>query len=140
VGQADLAGRGQGPAGLARLVSEQPAALGGRQQPSVDLVVVESAGGDQVVEVAGRLPQLAVAVADRGGRNPGQLLGVIVGCRQLRWVLAEYVDHDNGHRPHRAFGAGPPLGSAEPPVIPPAGRVARRDRLGGLIHEYAQVA
>jgi putative transposase len=40
-----------------------------------------------------------------------------------------------GHRPHRALGQAPPLGSAEPPVIPPAGKVTRRDRLGGLIHE-----
>ena len=66
---------------------------------------------------------------------------LIVGCRQqLQAVLAEYADHYNGHRPHRALGQAPPLGSAEPPVIPAAGRVARRDRLGGLIHEYAQVA
>jgi putative transposase len=37
---------------------------------------------------------------------------LIVGCRQLRSVLAEYVDHYNGHRPHRAWGRphhwGPP--------------------------------
>jgi putative transposase len=65
---------------------------------------------------------------------------LIVGCRQLRLVLAEYADPYNGHRPHRALGQAPPLGSAEPPVILPAGRVVRRDRLGGLIHEYAQVA
>jgi hypothetical protein len=38
-------------------------------------VVVEGAGGDQVVEVAGRLSQLPVALADRGGGDPGQLLG-----------------------------------------------------------------
>jgi hypothetical protein len=41
--------------------------------------------------------------------------------------------------PTPRLGAGPPLESAEPPVIP-AGRVARRDRLGGLIHEYTQLA
>jgi putative transposase len=29
---------------------------------------------------------------------------LIVGCRQLRWVLSEDADHDNGHRPHRALG------------------------------------
>jgi putative transposase len=63
-----------------------------------------------------------------------------LGCRQLRSVLAEYADHYNGHRPHRALGQAPPLGPAEPHVILPGGRVARRDRLGGLIHEYAQVA
>jgi putative transposase len=65
---------------------------------------------------------------------------LIFGCQQLRSVLAEYADHYNSHRPHRALGQAPPLGSAQPPVAMPAGRVARRDRLGGLIHEYAQVA
>jgi transposase InsO family protein len=65
---------------------------------------------------------------------------LIVGCRQLRSVLAEYADHYNGHRPHRALGQAPPLGPAEPVVLAPAGTIVRRDRLGGLIHEYAQVA
>jgi putative transposase len=65
---------------------------------------------------------------------------LIVGCRQLQTVLAEYVDHYNRHLPHRALGQTPPLGPGESAVVVPAGRVARRDRLGGLIHEYAQVA
>jgi hypothetical protein len=65
---------------------------------------------------------------------------LIFGCWQLVSVLAEYADHYNGHRPHRALEQAPPLGSTEPPVIPLAGKVARRDRLGGLIHEYAEVA
>jgi putative transposase len=65
---------------------------------------------------------------------------LIFGCQQLRSVLAEDADHYNSHRPHRALGQASPLGSAEPPVILPAGSVVRRDRLGGLIHEYAQVA
>jgi hypothetical protein len=43
----------------------------------------------------------------------------------------------NGHRPHRTLQQNPPAGR----VHPPGGvRVLRRDRLGGLIHEYAQVA
>jgi hypothetical protein len=29
---------------------------------------------------------------------------LIVGCRQLQSVLAEYADHYNEHRPHRALG------------------------------------
>jgi len=37
---------------------------------------------------------------------------LVVGGRQLPAVLAEYVDHYNGHRPHRALGrhhrSGPP--------------------------------
>src|SRR5215217_6131536 len=75
MGQADLAARGQGAAGLAGLLGQQPTALSRRKQPLVDLAGVEGAGGDQVVEVAGRLPQLAVALADRGGGDPGQFLG-----------------------------------------------------------------
>jgi putative transposase len=30
---------------------------------------------------------------------------LIFGCRQLRSVLAEYANHYNVHRPHRASGA-----------------------------------
>jgi putative transposase len=65
---------------------------------------------------------------------------LILGCWQLRSVLADYVDHYNGHRPHRALGQVPPLGPGVPVVVAPPGRIVRRDRLGGLIHEYAQVA
>jgi hypothetical protein len=78
-----------------------------------------------------------------------------VFCQALRWLallarssaakdaelpmLAEYADHYDRHRPHRALGQTPPLGPGESAVAVPAGRVARRDRLGGLIHQYAQV-
>jgi putative transposase len=65
---------------------------------------------------------------------------LIFGSWQLRSVLTEYADHYNRDRPHRALGQAAPLGPAEPPLVLPAGTVVRRDRLGGLIHEYAQVA
>jgi putative transposase len=65
---------------------------------------------------------------------------LIMGGRHLVSVLAEYADHYNVHRPHRALGQAPPLGPSEPAVVVPVGSGARRDRLGGLIHEYAQVA
>jgi putative transposase len=65
---------------------------------------------------------------------------LIVSRRHLRAVLAEYVAHDNGHRPHRALGQAPPLGPSERPICVLAPSVLRRDRLGGLIHEYTQVA
>src|SRR5215217_1455507 len=74
VGQADLAAGGQGALGLAGLISEQAAAFGRLEQALVDLVVVEGAGGDQVVEVAGGFPQLLVALALGGGGDPGQFL------------------------------------------------------------------
>jgi putative transposase len=65
---------------------------------------------------------------------------LIFGGWQLRLVVAQDADHDNLHRPHRGLGQVPPLGLGEPAVVVPAGRVVRQDRLGGLIHEYAQVA
>jgi transposase InsO family protein len=96
----------------------------------------------EVLRTPVRAPQ-ANAYAERWvGTVRRELLDrqLILGCRQLRSVLAEYVDHYNVHRPHRALGQAPPLGPAEPPVVLPAGSVTRRDRVGGLIHEYAQAA
>jgi putative transposase len=64
---------------------------------------------------------------------------LILGERHLHHVLTEYADHYNRHRPHRTLGQAPPSGRS----ISEAGRslyVLRRDRLGGLIHEYKQVA
>jgi putative transposase len=64
---------------------------------------------------------------------------LITGEGHLRRVLGEVAEHDSTARPHRARGLQPPLG---PPVQPPggAGPVCRRDRLGGLLHEYQRVA
>jgi putative transposase len=65
---------------------------------------------------------------------------MITGERHLRLVLGEYADHHNSHRPHRALQQEPPAGRADPPAEVSGMRVLRRDRLSGLIHEYAQVA
>jgi putative transposase len=103
---------------------------------------VFAAEGIEVLTTPVRAP-LANAYAERWVSTVRRELldrMLILGCQQLHAVLAEYVDHYNGHRPHRALGQAPPLGPAEPPVVLPAGSVARRDRVGGLIHEYAQAA
>ena len=65
---------------------------------------------------------------------------LVTGERHLRLVLSEYIDHYNQHRPHRTLQQNPPAGRAHPPAPDVSIRVLRRDRLGGLIHEYAQVA
>jgi putative transposase len=65
---------------------------------------------------------------------------LITGERHLRLVLSEYTEHYNVHRPHRALGQSLPAGRDHPPATDSNARVLRRDRLGGLIHEYAQVA
>jgi transposase InsO family protein len=103
---------------------------------------VFAAEGIRVLRTPVRAPR-ANAYAERWvGTVRRELLDrmLIVGCRQLRWVLAEHVDHYNGHRPHRALGQAPPLGPAVPVALAPPARIVRRDRLGGLIHEYRQAA
>jgi putative transposase len=65
---------------------------------------------------------------------------LITGERHLRLVLGEYADHYNTHRPHRALRQGPPAGRPHPPDPGGCVRVLRRDRLGGVIREYSQVA
>jgi putative transposase len=64
---------------------------------------------------------------------------LIVSERHLRRVLAEYEAHFNTHRPHRALDQASPLRELPEPVDADI-KVIRRDRLGGLLHEYAQVA
>jgi putative transposase len=65
---------------------------------------------------------------------------LITGGRHLRLILDEYVDHYNVHRPHRALGQDPPAVHLRSPAPGANVRVLCRDRLGGLIHEYSQVA
>jgi putative transposase len=64
---------------------------------------------------------------------------LITGRRHLAAVLSEYVQHFNTHRPHRSLHQRPPAGDTQP-RSEAAIRVLRRDRLGGLLHEYTQVA
>ena len=68
---------------------------------------------------------------------------LIFGRRHLEAVLHEYVEHYNGHRPHRSLGQHSPqpnlLSPAELESVDPA-RLKRSSRLGGVIHEYHLVA
>ena len=64
---------------------------------------------------------------------------LILNRRHLERVLHVFVDHYNTQRPHRALKLQPP----EPEKLKPSptlGQILRRDRLGGLIHEYYQAA
>jgi len=65
---------------------------------------------------------------------------LLLGRRHLQRVLSVYVADYNEHRPHRALGQEPPLRVASPAAPAADVRIVRVDRLGGLIHEYAQVA
>jgi putative transposase len=67
---------------------------------------------------------------------------LIINRRHLQSVLREFVDHYNGHRPHRALGLAPPEPRTPPTTraSPPVAPIRRRDRLGDLIHEYTIAA
>jgi transposase InsO family protein len=61
---------------------------------------------------------------------------LILGRRHLEHVLRVYRSHYNEHRPHRALHLLPPNGRDPTQPSAAAATVHRRDRLGGLIHEY----
>jgi putative transposase len=65
----------------------------------------------------------------------------ILNERHLRSVLVTYVDHYNRERPHRGLDLLPPEGRSDLQLHSPVrSNVARRDRLGGLLHEYYREA
>ena len=70
---------------------------------------------------------------------------LIVNARHLERILRSYARHYNGHRPHQGISQEIPGPTSFPPLmaVDPeeklqdhARQVRRRDRLGGLIHEY----
>ncbi len=67
---------------------------------------------------------------------------LITSSKQLERVLRVYVDHYNTHRPHRALELTPPIPGRHlrPIGLNASEPLHRRDRLGGLIHEYARAA
>ena len=68
---------------------------------------------------------------------------LILNDQHLERILDVFVAHYNGHRPHRALALTPPR-PTRPPVAPATewgeARVQRRDRLGGVVHEYVLAA
>jgi putative transposase len=98
--------------------------------------------GIRILRTPVRAPR-ANAIAERWiGTVRRELLDrmLIVNRRHLERVLAEYVTHFNHHRPHRTLDQAAPLRPLPPHTSPSQLRLRRRDRLGRLIHEYAQVA
>jgi putative transposase len=99
--------------------------------------------GIEVVRTPFRAPQ-ANGVAERFVRTVRSECFdwlLILNQQHLERVLSGFIDHYNGHRPHRALS----LTSPEPrpaATVSAVGdrRVLRRDRLGGVVHEYALAA
>jgi len=107
---------------------------------------VFASDGTQVIKTPVQAPN-ANAFAERWVRTVREecLDWVLIwGPRHLERVLGEYVRHYNDERPHRGLELRPPrstgTGCAPPSGATLAAGVRRRDRLGGLVHEYYQAA
>jgi transposase InsO family protein len=109
-----------------------------------DFDAVFRSEGIEIVKTPVRAPK-ANAFAERFVRTArAECLDwlLIVNRRHLERVLRVFIDHYNTHRPHRALNLMPPAPTAAHVhgIPPPPASIERRDRLGGLIHEYRVAA
>jgi transposase InsO family protein len=67
---------------------------------------------------------------------------LIVNTSHLERALSVFIDHYNRHRAHRSLNLAPPGGRSPTTAHTNSQKltVVRRDRLGGLLHEYELVA
>jgi putative transposase len=65
---------------------------------------------------------------------------LIINQRHAAIALREYELYYNNHQPHRSLGQAAPLRPLPDRTRTRIINVRRRDRLGGLHHEYQQVA
>ena len=64
---------------------------------------------------------------------------LILGRRHLEHTLRVFVEHYNAQRPHRGLQLRTPVPVTRP-ALASANQIQRTDLLGGLIHEYTEVA
>ena len=104
---------------------------------------VFQAAGVRVVRSAVQAPRMNSIMERWIGSCRRELLDrtLIWNQRHLMTVLREYEDFYNTHRPHRTLNQAAPLRPLPDGVTDlDHFRVRRRDRAGGVIHEYRLVA
>jgi putative transposase len=110
-----------------------------------DFDTVFASEGVEIIRTPIRAPR-ANAIAERFVRTARcECLDwlLILNRRHLERVLRVFEDHYNSHRPHRSLNFAPPDPTARKLRIARSsgtGVVERRDRLGGLVHEYSLAA
>jgi putative transposase len=96
----------------------------------------------RIIKTPVRAPR-ANAIAERFvGTIRRELLDrlLIINQRHATAVLHEFECHYNGHRPHRTLGQAAPSRPLPRRATTEIHKIQRHDRLGGLVHEYQQVA
>ncbi|WP_035804483.1 integrase core domain-containing protein [Kitasatospora mediocidica] len=108
--------------------------------------VVLQAEGIEVVQTGVRMPRMN-AITERWVRScRTELLDrtLIWNRAHLLHALREYEQFYNTHRPHRSLASAAPLHPLPEPITEPDRLthlgVHRRDRLGGILHEYQHAA
>ena len=109
-----------------------------------DFDTVCASEGIQIIKTPIRAPN-ANATAERFVRTVrAECLDwlLVVNRRHLEHVLRVFIDHYNAHGPHRSLNLKPPDPACPKLRVlhPPTAAVERRDRLGGLLHEYNHAA
>ena len=102
--------------------------------------------GIAIVKTGVRVPRMN-AIMERWVRScRAELLDrtLIVNQAHLMHALREYETFYNEHRPHRTLRAAAPLRPLPQPITEPDQidhlDIRRRDRLGGILHEYQHAA
>jgi transposase InsO family protein len=102
--------------------------------------------GIQIVLSAVRVPRMN-AIMERWIQTCRRELldrTLIYNQRHLLHALHQYERHYDEHRPHRGINNARPLHPLPPPITEPSTitqlDIRRRDRLGGLLHEYEHAA
>jgi putative transposase len=107
-----------------------------------DFDAIFASEGIQIIKTPIRAPK-ANAYAERFvGTIRRECLDwlLILNRRHLEHVLRIYNRHYNTHRPHRSLQLLPPSAVAHKRTVSSTRDLSRRDRLGGLIHEYSYAA
>ncbi|MFJ9084478.1 integrase core domain-containing protein [Streptomyces sp. NPDC102384] len=97
--------------------------------------------GIEVVHTGVRIPRMNAIMERRVQTCRHELLDrtLIWNERHLRHTLRQFESHYNLHRPHQALQQAAPLHAVPEPLIHTQTtrlKVRRRDRLGGILHEY----
>ena len=104
------------------------------------------AAGIQVVLSGVRMPRMNAVMERWVGTCRRELLDRMLIWNQahLLYALREFETHYNLHRPHRSLDQDAPRRAAPEPITGSANvvnlNVRRRDRLGGVLHDYEYAA